>query len=435
VLQKLYQKAIIMSVSQCVTVPEEMNDLTLMLDNVPKSYVAPHILWKVVDLFSGCGGMSEGFRAHRDYFEIVGAVDLEVAKPGRGKHKASSTRCNSTYYRNIGIEPKSADLLRLDPRAYREELRLEKGELTVLIACPPCTGFSQKNAKNHLSDDPRNKLVVRTSDFVEEFLPEFFVMENVKELLKGKQQHHFQTLYSRLHDLGYSIYADIHELSDYGLPQRRERALIIARRDHGFIGSCPLKRQAEKITVWQAIAHLPQTSAGQEHACDPMHVSPGMTSVVLSRIQAIPKDGGSWGDIMKNPKVSDEEKQKLLIPSMFRARPGSFPDVYGRLKWHDVAATITRECGHVGNGRYAHPEQDRLLTVREMAILQGFPSHYFFDGALASKYNQIGDAVPPLISHQIAQHIISLNSNQSLNIGPFQQHTKATRQLELLKFC
>lgn len=408
-----------MSVSQCVTVTGEAHYLIAMPSDAPKF----NMLWKVVDLFSGCGGMSEGFRAHRDYFEIVGAVDLEVAKPGVGKHKASSTQCNSTYHRNIGIEPKHADLLKLDPKLYREELGLQKGGLHVLIACPPCTGFSQKNSKNHLSDDPRNKLVVRTSDFVEEFLPEFLVMENVKELLRGKQQHHFQTLYDRLNALGYSIYANTHELSEYGLPQRRKRALIIARRDHGFIGGGPFKRQVEKVTVWQAIAHLPKTNAGQERlsaqerSSDPMHVSPGMTSAVLSRIQAIPKNGGSWGDIMRNPEISDEEKKELLIPSMFRARPGSFPDVYGRLKWHDVAATITRECGHVGNGRYAHPEQDRLLTVREMAILQGFPTHYFFEGALASKYNQIGDAVPPLISNQIAQYIISLKSTQSRSIG------------------
>lgn len=418
-----------MSVSQCVTIVEEPRYLIAMLNNAPK----PNKLWKVVDLFSGCGGMSEGFRAHRDYFEIIGAVDLEVAKPGRGKHKASSTRCNSTYHRNIGIEPKYADLLKLEPKSYREELGLKKGDLHVLIACPPCTGFSQKNSKNHLSDDPRNKLVVRTSDFVEEFLPEFLVMENVKELLRGRQQHHFQALYARLNALGYAIYADTHELSEYGLPQRRERALIIARRDQEFIGGCPLKRQVEKVTVWQAIAHLPKINAGQENSSDPMHISPGMTSVVLSRIQAIPKDGGSWGDIMKNPKISDEEKNKLLIPSMFRARPGSFPDVYGRLKWHDVAATITRECGHVGNGRYTHPEQDRLLTVREMAILQGFPTHYFFEGALASKYNQIGDAVPPLVSNQIAQHIISLKSAQSVPVDHFRQNPKAITQLELLE--
>ena len=81
---------------------------------------------------------------------------------------------------------------------------------------------------------------------------------------------------------------------------------------------------------------------------------------------------------------------------------GSHPDVYGRMWWDRCAVTIKRECGHIGNGRYAHPEQDRLCTVREMAILQGFPASYTFVGTLANRYRHIGDAVPPLISYQLA---------------------------------
>ncbi|MGI9190274.1 MAG: DNA cytosine methyltransferase [Longimicrobiaceae bacterium] len=98
-----------------------------------------------------------------------------------------------------------------------------------------------------------------------------------------------------------------------------------------------------------------------------------------------------------------------LIPAMFRARPGSFPDVYGRLWWDRPAITITWECAHVGNGRYVHPEQDRLLSVREMALLQGFPSDYQFKGRLTAKYNQIGDAVPPLIAALVAEHIAKIS--------------------------
>ena len=81
---------------------------------------------------------------------------------------------------------------------------------------------------------------------------------------------------------------------------------------------------------------------------------------------------------------------------------GSHPDVYGRMWWDRWAVTIKRECGHIGNGRYAHPEQDRLCTVREMAILQGFPAGYTFVGTLTNRYRHIGDAVPPLISYQLA---------------------------------
>ncbi|MES2145352.1 MAG: DNA cytosine methyltransferase [Pseudomonadota bacterium] len=87
------------------------------------------------------------------------------------------------------------------------------------------------------------------------------------------------------------------------------------------------------------------------------------------------------------------------------AKPGSFPDVYGRLAWEKPAPTVTRECSHPGNGRYSHPEQDRLLSVREMALLQGFPADYQFLGPTSSKYRQIGDAVPPMIATMIAQAV------------------------------
>ena len=84
------------------------------------------------------------------------------------------------------------------------------------------------------------------------------------------------------------------------------------------------------------------------------------------------------------------------------------------------------------NGRYAHPEQDRLLTVREMSLLQGFPENYCFEGPLAAKYNQIGDAVPPSISKKIAQHIISLKLNQVTPKDSYQAMTPIAQQLSIL---
>jgi DNA (cytosine-5)-methyltransferase 1 len=127
---------------------------------------------------------------------------------------------------------------------------------------------------------------------------------------------------------------------------------------------------------------------------------------MLARIRATPVNGGSWADLL-----SDPEKRKYLTPAMLgaeaRGRLNQFCDVYGRMAWDRPAPTIKRECSHIGNGRYAHPEQHRLCTVREMAILQGFPRTYQFPGtSRKNSYRQIGDAVPPLISHQVA-HLVS----------------------------
>jgi DNA (cytosine-5)-methyltransferase 1 len=338
-------------------------------------------------------------------FRLAGAVDAEIGKPGLGKSAGTSPPCNATYERNFGLKPLKEDIGRLDTGRYRRSVGLRKRELTVLISCAPCTGFSQKKAKNHLSDDPRNWLVEKSGEFVAEFLPEFFIMENVKELLRGRFRSHFNNLKSKLVDLGYTVRADICDFAELGVPQRRIRAIIIARRDGGPIP--PLSKTSRMRTVRDAISHLPLLNAGEQHPDDPMHVCPKHTPMVIERMRAIPKDGGSWSNIPPG-------KRHLLIRSMVRPgrRKGSFPDVYGRLWWDRPAPTITRECGHPGNGRYTHPELDRMLSVREMALVQGFPPDFYFVGPLVSKYNQVGDAVPPTVSEAIARLILDMRAGR-----------------------
>jgi DNA (cytosine-5)-methyltransferase 1 len=239
--------------------------------------------------------------------------------------------------------------------------------------------------------------------------PEVIVMENARELLMGRFARHFAALRAVLEDeLGYRVVAETHLLSDFGLPQRRERALVVAVRaglpplglDDLWAG---LAVKPEATTVRRAIGHLPEVPAGVAHESDPMHVSPRILSDANQRrLAATPPDGGSWVDLIGHPDAGE-----LLTPSMkHRAATGdlgSHPDVYGRLAWDRPAATIKRECGHIGNGRYAHPVQDRLCTVRELALLQGFPDDYVFvSPSLTNRYRHVGDAVPPLVAHQVA---------------------------------
>ena len=230
------------------------------------------------------------------------------------------------------------------------------------------------------------------------------VVENVKELLRGRHKHHFQGLHRRLTELGYDVFAEVHDLKHLGLPQSRIRSLIVAKLGGRFDWQVPERTTFR--TVRDAIGHLPPLEAGQADPNDPMHVAPRTSGQSLARMQAIPKDGGSWTDI-------PEELAHLRIPSMNVEKPGSFPDVYGRLAWDRPAPTVTRECSHPGNGRYSHPEQDRLLTVREMALIQGFPADYQFLGSLSFKYRQIGDAVPPMVAEQIARAILADAAGES----------------------
>jgi DNA (cytosine-5)-methyltransferase 1 len=263
-------------------------------------------------------------------------------------------------------------------------------------------------AVNHLVDDARNTLVARTGEFAAALMPRVVVMENVKELLVGRNRHHFLALSSKLRELGYDVWAGVHDLSDFGLPQRRMRTLVIARLDRA-VAPLVVEPPARRTTVRDAIGGLPQVEQGEVHPDDPMHVSPRHTAIVTERMKAIPPDGGSWSDIV-------ETHPHLLTPSMIGKRPGSFPDVYGRLAWERPAITITRECAHPGNGRYTHPEQHRMLTVREMALLQGFPADYEFIGPMNARYNQIGDAVPPLVARRLAGHVASMLSEADVSL-------------------
>lgn len=361
--------------------------------------------WSVLDLFSGAGGMSFGFHAH-PRFRIVGAVDAEIGKPSSGM---GALDCNKSYEGNIGILPKNADLGG-EGTVHLEALfpTLAEERPTVLSACPPCTGFSRTNPSNHLVDDPRNSFVVRTADWAEQLKPEIVVMENARELIQGNFSHHFRAVTERLQRIGYEVHGRVHMLNDFGLPQRRERALIIAVR--AGLRSRTLEDlwdgfrvRVEATHVRQAIGHLPVVEAGAQCPTDVMHTSPNISAEsTRRRIELMPRDGGSWTDLRYHP-----EADKVLTPAMkryiARGRFGSHPDIYGRMWWDRPAVTIKRECAHFGNGRYTHPEQDRLCTVREMAILQGFPSDYqFVSSSLGNMYRHVGDAVPPLISYQLA---------------------------------
>lgn len=180
----------------------------------------------VVDLFSGAGGMSYGFHAH-PAFRVVGAVDAQLGKPSSAR---GSLECNNTYAANIGLTPLTADLGTADPDAVAAALGVGKVGVTILCSCAPCTGFSRTMSRNHLTDDSRNSLVGRTAAFVRALRPQILLMENARELINGSFSHHFRNLARDLRALGYDVCGGVHMLTRFGLPQQRERALVVAVR-------------------------------------------------------------------------------------------------------------------------------------------------------------------------------------------------------------
>jgi DNA (cytosine-5)-methyltransferase 1 len=227
------------------------------------------------------------------------------------------------------------------------------------------------------------------------------VMENARELIRGNFRHHYELFRQCLEAGGFNVFGRTYFLTRFGLPQVRERAIVVAAR-----ARLPLHTleslwdgwtvEPKALTVRRAFSAIAPHSTG-------WRVAPQFSSDdVKLRFAAIPRNGGSWLSLANGNGTS-----RLLTNGMRRILTkgilGSHPDIYGRMAWDKPAPTIKRECAHIGNGRYGHPEQDRLCTVREMAILQGFPNDFEFrDTAVSNMYRHIGDAVPPLISHQLA---------------------------------
>lgn len=351
----------------------------------------------VVDLFSGAGGMSYGFKAH-GAFELVGAADAEIGKPTAGDGRL---QCNSTYQANIGIKPTQVNLADLAAADLRERLSLGDRKINVLSVCPPCTGFSRANPQNHVQDDARNSLVSKAADFAIALDADVVVMENARELIRGNFMHHYRALRERLEDNGYNVFGRSYMLNRFGLPQVRERSIIIAAKEEFPLYT--LESMWDGWGVKETAKTVRRALSVASKARDADHRYPGFSSeAVRRRIEAIPTDGGSWMDLMEHP-----EADELLTGSMKRiaaaGKFGSYPDVYGRMAWNRPAPTIKRECAHIGNGRYAHPVENRLCTVAEMGVLNGFPHNYRFTGSsLSNAYRHIGDAVPPMISYQLA---------------------------------
>ena len=358
---------------------------------------APESPFTVVDLFSGAGGMSYGFKAH-GAFEMIGAADAEIGKPTSGDGRL---QCNTTYRNNIGIDPKRVDLADVVPSGVREVLGIGRRGVNVLSVCPPCTGFSRTNPQNHLRDDVRNGLVSKAADFAISLDADVVVMENARELIRGNFLHHYRAFRERLEDNGYSVFGRNYMLNRFGLPQIRERAIIIAAKEE--LPLYTLESMWDGWGVKEGAKTVRRALAVASGARGADHRYPGFRSeTVKRRLAAIPPDGGSWMALLGHP-----DAEELLTGSMKRivaaGRFGSYPDVYGRMAWDKPAPTIKRECAHIGNGRYAHPERNRLCTVAEMAVLNGFPFDYEFNGvSLANIYRHIGDAVPPMISYQLA---------------------------------
>lgn len=353
----------------------------------------------VVDLFCGCGGMSLGFSNTRQShlaFDVVGGIDIDQC-------------ALDTYERNVRAPTAKADIRDIADGSVSLEQLLPsfdpESRPLVFIGCAPCQGFSAHRRKDP-RDDSRNNLLLTFADVCERYTPDVIVMENVPEILTGKHRQYFEQAAHRLETLGYSLTFDVLDLSLYGVPQRRRRAVVLGAREGAIALPPPVFTKDNAPTVRQAISHLRPILSGETDTWDTDHVAPNHTERILERIRATPQDGGD------RRALSVDEQLDCHAAIDNGATPG-FTDVYGRLRWDTPSVTITAKSSTPSCGRFVHPDQHRNISVREAAILQGFPQFFELAGSLVHKYRQIGEAVPPSFARFVAWQILDHFSRRS----------------------
>jgi len=347
-------------------------------------------LLAAVDLFCGAGGKTHGFLTEK--IPVVAGVDTDPTCQFafEANNKGARFHCKSV-----------ADLTPSEVNSW-----YPKETTRILIGCAPCQPFStysyryrDTSAKRRRTDN-RWGLLGSFSKLIGGVLPEIVAAENVPSLALQKHRVYLDFI-KDLKELGYKVTPQVVKCADYGVPQTRERLVILASRLGPISLIDPTHSPETYITVRQQIGDLPPLVAGGEPPLsDPLHRSSRLSPLNLRRIRATPQ-GGGWQDWPPKLRLACHKKKSGQ----------TYPSVYGRMRWDELGPTITTQCFGLGNGRFGHPEQDRAISLREAALLQTFPPDYAFvppGSHVIYKHvgRHIGNAVPVKLGAAIARSII-----------------------------
>lgn len=364
-----------------------------------------------IDLFAGCGGISCGLEMAG--FNVLAGIDIEQ-------------KFLSTFENNFGSSRAfNFDVTSVSPSDFMKELDIERGELTLLAGGPPCQGFSKNVPRKYrYLEDPRNQLILTFLDYCEAFLPRFILMENVAEMKNGFEQSYTQEIVERLSEMGYAVGHHTLNAADYGIPQRRKRAFFLACRNGKTISAPSITHyksteqsllfESPYVSVWDAIGDLPPLKHGEGSNETSYHVEAFSTYQRLMRNES----GKVSNHVARKLQPTQLERLAALKPGEgLRDLPehlqvnGGYSGAYGRLTKTMVAPTITRWVFHPGSGRWGHPVDTRVLSIREVARIQGFPDWFTFVGSYTQQAGQLGNAVPPMLAQQVAEHMLHLSGD------------------------
>ena len=326
---------------------------------------------KYIDLFSGSGGFSLGF--DNEGFQNVFSIDIEPSFCETYRHN---------FYNHQLIEKDICELSDSEIKYLKEF-----DDIDVVIGGPPCQGFSiAGNIGRKFVDDPRNRLFKEFVRVVKVVKPKFFVMENVARLYTHNKGETRNEILKDFETLGYKVDCKILNSADYGVPQVRKRAIFIGTNTNQKI-EFPTKEVENYVSVKEALSSYPKLKSGEESSI-PNHIAMSHSEQMLNKMSYV-TDGGDRNE----------------IPIKIRPKTG---DVRKYIKYASDKPSV---CVTGDMRKIFHYEQNRALTVRELAKLQSFPDDFIFKGTRISQQQQVGNSVPPKMASAIAKAIIKMSGN------------------------
>ncbi len=342
---------------------------------------------KIIDLFAGVGGLSQGFK--KAGFETTLAIeyDTEIADAFRANHP--------------GVCVIADDIRNVDTEAIYQKI----GPVSGIVGGPPCQGFSQKGQRKSVLDE-RNFMFHSFIEFVNVFRPPFFVMENVPNITTTEKGFFRKEVIMAFEKLGYKVMFNVLNAADFGIPQLRRRAFFV-----GYLTASPQplpSTNGKRTSVKEAIYDLPfiksgegkpfydyQSEAQSDYQALLRSDSPGVynhfatshSKIALERLSLISKGAG-----------------REMLPPEHRTK-SIYSGTWTRLREDEPAVTITTRFDTPSSGMFTHPVLNRCLTVREAARIQSFDDKFIFTGNKTSQMKQVGNAVPPLLAYEVAKTV------------------------------
>jgi len=349
--------------------------------------------YNVMDLFAGVGGLSYGF-SKLSQFNIIAANEIE--------------KDISIAYK---LNHPDVEMLNCDINDLTQE-KLEKvlngKQIDLIVGGPPCQSYSTLG-KRQLDD--RANLFMQYKRILQILRPKAFVFENVVGILSMDKGNLFKQIQSEFKELGYILKYQVLNAVDYGVPQLRERVILVGiQGENSYEYPLPTHGEGLKpyVTLKEAIGDLPVLKSGQSSTNYAHEANNEFLKFVRAKDEkkvtehTAPKNGEHLIRIME---ALQDGQSKNDLPEDIRPKSG-YGNTYAKLWWEKPSTTITRNFACPSSSRCIHPRDSRAMSIREGARLQSFPDDYKFYGSDGMKRLEIGNAVPPLLSMAIAKQMI-----------------------------